>query len=141
MIYESLIEFYCKPNCQVTKLPGYQIVKLPNFQVTKLPGYQIVKSPNCWLQIWQVTKLSGYQIISNQKFAHHEGYPLPIDKCHSDDDIFKLEIVRSPNDHQWFKPLQEWRLNTPCISSSWFCKVSSFLQETCQSYNRNDPVK
>jgi len=53
MIYESLInlanhkslnspayfilEFYCKPICQVTKLLGYQIVvKLPNYW---LPNY------------------------------------------------------------------------------------------------------
>ena len=61
MIYESLInlvnhkslnspayfmfEFYCKPNCQFTKLSSYQIVKLPNCQVTKLSGYKIVKLP------------------------------------------------------------------------------------------------
>jgi len=76
MIYESLInlvnhkslispayfilEFYCKPNCQVTKLSSYQIVRLPNCQltkllVTKLSSYQIVS-----YQI--VTKLSSYQI-------------------------------------------------------------------------------
>ena len=63
-----ILEFYCKPNCQVTKLSGYQIVGLPNCQVTKLSssqivgyqivGYQIVKLPNC-----QVTKLSSYQIV------------------------------------------------------------------------------
>ena len=32
-------------------------------------------------------------------------------------------------------------LDTPCVSSSWLSKVSSFRQETCQSYYRNDPVK
>ena len=51
MIYESLInlvnhylnspayfilDFYYKPNCRVTKLSSYQIVRLPNYQVTKL---------------------------------------------------------------------------------------------------------
>ena len=40
-----ILEFYCKPNCQVTKF-----VRLPNCQVTKL----------------LVSKLSSYQIISYQ---------------------------------------------------------------------------
>jgi len=68
MIYESLInlvnhkslnspayfilEFYCKPKCQVTKLSSYQII---SYQII---SYQIVKLPNC-----QVTKLSSYQIV------------------------------------------------------------------------------
>ena len=32
-------------------------------------------------------------------------------------------------------------LDTSCASSSWLSKVSSFRQETSQSYYRNDPVK
>ena len=36
---------------------------------------------------------------------------------HSDDDIFKLEILRSPSNYQWFKPLQE-------------CKIL-YLSDTC----------
>ena len=46
-----ILEFYCKPNCQVTKLSGYQIV---GYQIV---GYQIVRLPNCWLPNWQVSKL------------------------------------------------------------------------------------
>ena len=52
-----ILDFYCKPNCQDTKLSSYQIIsyqiaKLPNCQVTKLLvnkllGYQIVRLPNC----------------------------------------------------------------------------------------------
>ena len=29
---------------------------------------------------------------------------------HSDDDIFKLEILRSPTKYQWFEPLQECKI-------------------------------
>ena len=75
-----ILEFYCKPNCQVTKLSSYQIVKLPNCQVTKLlftklSSYQIVKLPNC--QVTKllvtkllVTKLSSYQIIIHQNVCY-----------------------------------------------------------------------
>ena len=63
------------PNCQVTKLLGYQIVKLsnyqlpnfqlPNFQVTKLSSYQIVTLPKYYLSNCQLPKcqLPNYQFL------------------------------------------------------------------------------
>ena len=54
MIVKRKFQSYklCVAKLSVTKLSGYQIVRLPNCQVTKLSGYQIVRLPND-----QVTKL------------------------------------------------------------------------------------
>ena len=57
-----ILEFYCKPNCQVPKLLGYQIVKLlnyqfPNCQVTKLLVTKLLVTNNPPIELQLTTLL------------------------------------------------------------------------------------
>ena len=79
-----MLEF---PNCQVTKLPGYQIVRLQTCISTKFSGdqivsyqivshqivsYQIVRLPNC--QVTQIVRLPNCQVTQIVRFPKLSGY-------------------------------------------------------------------